>query len=52
MSSRLEAGDVAAYCLEEAITAADIYIGAAEVVRGDIEKLAIAACCRDQLAII
>ena len=41
----LEAIKACADRLEEGVTAADVYIGADEIVGGDIEKLALAARC-------
>ena len=52
LGSWFEAVDVAANRLEEVGAAADVDVGAAEVVGGDIKKLAVAACGRNQLAII
>src|SRR5699024_9544637 len=52
LGSWFEAVDVAANRLEEVGAAADIDVGAAEVVGGDIKKFAVATHCRNELAII
>lgn len=44
--------DVAANSLQEVVTAADVDVGAFDVVGGDIEKLAVAPFGRNQLAVI